>query len=84
LALRALTESAAFRQVEYNGAFVLSEYFSYLGRDPDAGGYAFWLDVLNNREPGNYRAMVCAFITSAEYQQRFSTIVSRRNRDCGQ
>ena len=84
LALRALTESAAFRQVEYNGAFVLSEYFGYLGRDPDAGGYAFWLDVLNNREPGNYRSMVCAFITSAEYQQRFSTIVSRSNRDCGQ
>ena len=27
--------------------------------------------------------MVCAFITSAEYQQRFSTIVSRSNRDCG-
>jgi len=63
---------------------VLTEYFAYLQREPDSGGYAFWLDVLNNREPGNYRAMVCGFITSEEYQRRFSTIVSRSNRDCDQ
>jgi len=82
-ALRAITEGAAFSRAEYNSAFVLTEYFAYLRRDPDDAGYEFWLDVLNNHAPGNYRSMVCAFITSAEYQRRFSMIVSRSNRDCG-
>jgi hypothetical protein len=82
--VRDLTDDATFRQAEYNSAFVLTEYFSYLRRDPDAGGYAFWLNVLNNRDPGNFRGMVCAFITSAEYQLRFSGIVSRTDRECGQ
>jgi hypothetical protein len=84
LALRALIDRAAFKDAEYNGAFVLTEYFGYLRRDPDGGGYAFWLNVLDNREPGNYRGMVCAFITAAEYQQRFSANVSRTNFECGQ
>lgn len=84
LALRELTEGDTFRQSEYNSAFVLTEYFGYLRRDPDAGGFAFWLNVLNNREPGNFRGMVCAFITSAEYQQRFSSIISHTDQECGQ
>lgn len=42
----------------------------------------FWLDHLNNRTPNNYRAMVCAFITSHEYQRRFGQIISRGNQDC--
>lgn len=84
LALRELTEGAAFRETEYNSAFVLTEYFAYLRRDPDPGGYAFWLNVLNNREPGNFRGMVCAFINSAEYQQRFSAVISRNDHECGQ
>src|SRR5882724_1843737 len=82
--LRAVVDNSAIKDAAYNPAFVLMEYFGFLRREPDAGGYAFWLDVLNNREPGNYRSMVCAFITSAEYQQRFSTIVRHSNRDCGQ
>ncbi|MFN2455881.1 MAG: DUF4214 domain-containing protein [Pyrinomonadaceae bacterium] len=71
VAVRQVVEEAAFQQAEYNRAFVLMQYFGYLRRDPDAGGYNFWLDVLNNRVPNNYRAMVRAFITSAEYRQRF-------------
>jgi hypothetical protein len=78
-----LIEIGEFRRREYNPSFVLMEYFAYLRRDPDGQGYEFWLDTLNNREPGNYRAMVCAFITSREYQQRFSSIVTRTNSDCG-
>ena len=84
LVLASVANNAAFRQGAYNRAFVLMEYFGYLGRNPDPAGYEYWLEVLNNRVPGNYRAMVCAFITSAEYQQRFSTIVSRNNSECGQ
>ena len=84
LVLRQVIDNAAFTQSEYNPSFVLMEYFGYLRRDPDAGGYDFWLDVLNTREAGNYSGMVCAFITSAEYQRRFSSIVNHSNRDCGQ
>jgi hypothetical protein len=60
------------------------EYFGYLRRDLDPGGYDFWLNVLNNREPNNYRGMVCAFITSAEYQLRFSLLVTHTNAECAQ
>jgi hypothetical protein len=59
------------------------QYFGYLRRDPDTGGYAFWLNVLNNQEPNNYRGMVCAFITSQEYQERFSPVRTRSDVECG-
>lgn len=80
--VRALADEAAFKQAEYNAAFVLAEYFGYLRRNTDQRGYEFWLNVLNNGDPGNYRGMVCAFINSAEYQRRFSTVVSRSDADC--
>jgi dipeptidyl aminopeptidase/acylaminoacyl peptidase len=81
-ALIKLVNNATFTQQQFNAGFVLTEYFGYLRRDPDSDGFNFWLNILNNRVPGNFRAMVCAFTTSTEYQQRFSTIVSRRNGDC--
>ncbi len=83
LAVRDAVQANAFVQAEYNKAFVLFEYFGYLRRNPDTGGYDFWLDVLNGREAGNYRGMVCAFLTSTEYQQRFSSVVTHSNGECG-
>jgi YVTN family beta-propeller protein len=80
--LRDVIETAQFVAREYNPAFVRMQYFGYLQRDPDPGGEAFWLDVVNNRATNNYRAMVCAFITSAEYQQRFGSVITRTNADC--
>jgi aldose sugar dehydrogenase len=77
-----LINSPAFSQAVYNPSFVLMQYFGYLRRDPDPNGYAFWLDVLTNREPNNYHGLVCAFITSAEYQQRFSSVVTHSNSEC--
>ena len=71
----------AFRDREYNPSFVLMQYFGYLRRDPDADGYYFWLNILN-QQSSNVRGMVCAFITSAEYQQRFATTASRDNTLC--
>ncbi len=82
--LRLVTDDTAFAAAEYNRAFVLMEYFGYLRRDPDEAGYQFWLNVLNNRVPNNYRAMVCAFLTSREYQERFSSVVTRSDAECGQ
>jgi IPT/TIG domain-containing protein/uncharacterized protein DUF4214 len=77
-------EIKAFKEREYNPAFVLMQYFGYLRRDPDENGFLFWLDVLNNRERGNYSGLVCAFITSAEYQLRFGPLVTHSNAECGQ
>jgi hypothetical protein len=77
-ALLEVATNAAFRQQEQNAAFVLTEYFGYLRRDPDAApdsdlrGYNFWLNKLN-QFGGNYidAEMIKAFITSFEYRQRF-------------
>jgi tricorn protease-like protein len=80
--LRLVIDNPAYIQAEFNKAFVQAAYFGYLRRNEDAGGYQFWLDVLNTRVPNNYRAMVCAFITSAEYQRRFGTVITRSNSDC--
>jgi hypothetical protein len=80
--VRAVVDNATFVGAEYNPAFVLAQYFGYLRRDPETGGYQFWLDVLNNKQPNNFRGMVCSFLTSTEYQERFSPVVTRSNRDC--
>ncbi|MDQ2855625.1 MAG: DUF4214 domain-containing protein, partial [Acidobacteriota bacterium] len=81
--LQALADDSGYRTALYNPSFVLIEYFGYLRRNADQAGYDFWLNVLNDRLPGNYRSMVCAFITSAEYQRRFSTVVTHSNSECG-
>ncbi|MGI8654102.1 MAG: DUF4394 domain-containing protein [Pyrinomonadaceae bacterium] len=76
-----LIYNATFTARELKPTFVLTEYFGYLRRDPDEGGFQFWLSVLAN-DLSNYRVMVCAFLTSAEYQQRFGQAVTRTNSDC--
>ena len=81
--LREVIEISGFKTREYNPSFVLMQYFGYLRRNPDQGGYDFWLNVLDNRAPNNYRGMVCAFITSREYQERFGLLLRRSNGDCG-
>jgi hypothetical protein len=82
--IRLIVDDADFIAAQYNSGFVLAEYFGYLRRDPDLAGFNFWLDVLNNRVPGNYRSMVCAFITSEEYQKRFGQAVTHSNNECGE
>jgi hypothetical protein len=81
-ALREVIEIGEFKTREYNPSFVLMQYFGYLQREPDQGGYNFWLNVVNDRAVNNYRAMVCAFITSREYQERFGLLLRRTNADC--
>lgn len=80
--LQDVIEIQEFKTREFNPAFVLMEYFGYLKRDPDQGGYDFWLNVINNREVNNYLGMVCAFVTSKEYQERFSLVTTRSNAEC--
>ena len=82
LVMRALADGPSLKQAEYNRAFVLAQYFSYLKREPDTNGYNFWVDILANNS-NNYRGMVCAFITSSEYQDRFGTVRTHSNAECG-
>jgi hypothetical protein len=75
---RKVAEDADLSRNEFNRAFVLMQYYGYLQRNPDTapdsnfGGWKFWLDKLNQFN-GNYinAEMVKAFISSAEYRQRF-------------
>jgi len=80
--LRQAVEDPAFTSAEYNPAFVTMQYFGYLKRDAEQGGYLFWLGVLNNKDPNNFRGMVCSFVTSQEYQERFGSTVTYSNKDC--
>jgi hypothetical protein len=80
--LRDLIDNAQFKAAEYNRGFVATEYYAYLRRTPETGGFVFWVNVLDNGDPGNYRGMVCSFITAAEYQYRFGSVVSRNNSEC--
>lgn len=70
--LRLIAEDQSFYNVEYNAAFVEMEYFGSLRRDPDAGGFNFWLTKLNDFGGDFRRAdMVKAFLVSGEYRERF-------------
>jgi uncharacterized repeat protein (TIGR01451 family) len=76
----------AFIDAEYSRSFVATQYYGYLRRDPDMGGFLFWLGQVNSgplRDPAKQHAMVCSFITSTEYQERFSNIVTHSNAECG-
>jgi hypothetical protein len=80
--VRAVADNAVFKQSQYNQSFVLTEYFAYLRRDFDLDGYDFWVGVLNAGDPSNYPRMVCSFITSREYQSRFSHVETHSNGEC--
>lgn len=75
----------AFIDAEYNRGFVLTQYFGYLRRDPDMPGLNFWRDTVERfplRNVTGQNAMVCAFVTSQEYQERFSLVSPRSNSEC--
>jgi hypothetical protein len=77
----------SFIDSEYNRSFVYTQYAGYLRRDSDVGGFLFWLGQVNQfpvRDATIQSSMVCAFITSGEYQQRFSPAVTHSNSECGQ
>jgi len=78
----AVADDPAFSQAEYNRAFVAMQYWGYLVRDYDQGGYNFWVGIVNNPSVATYRSMVCAFITSREYQERFGNTLFYTDRDC--
>ncbi len=75
----------AYIDAEYNRAFVFTSYAGYLRRNADIPGFLFWLGQVNAaplRDVQRQHAMVCSFITAAEYQQRFSSVITHNNGEC--
>jgi hypothetical protein len=69
----------------YNHALVAFQYFTHLKRSPDESGYNAWVNTLKSkplRDADAARSMVCTFINSAEYQNRFGMLVTHTNREC--
>jgi hypothetical protein len=83
-----LTRLAADQRVvdaNYNQALVLFQYFTYLRRNPDEAGYNAWVNTLKNkplRDSEAARSLVCNFLNSAEYQNRFGMVTTHNNREC--
>lgn len=78
-------DNRALIDAEYNRAFVATQYFGYLRRNPDMAGFLFWLGQVSSaplRDVQKQHAMVCSFVTSTEYQRRFSLVVSHSNTEC--
>ena len=69
----------------YNHALVLFQYFTHLRRNPDEAGYNAWVTTLKSkplRDPDAARSMVCNFLSSAEYQNRFGMNATHHSREC--
>jgi photosystem II stability/assembly factor-like uncharacterized protein len=63
----------------YDRGFITMQYFGYLRRDPDTGGFNFWVGQLigeNAPHKQDYRFMVGGFLQSDEYNFRFALISS--------
>jgi len=77
--LRKVADDADFKAREFNPAFVLTQYFGYLRRNPDDlpdadfAGFNFWLAKLDEFNGDLVKAdMVKAFLLSIEYRSRFN------------
>ena len=89
-ALRIVVESDAVYRGLYNAGFVLSQYFGYLRRDPNAlpdldfSGYDFWLSKLDGFSlPGEDvrdERVALARVRRAEMVKAFVTSVEYRRR----
>jgi Domain of unknown function (DUF4214) len=59
----------------YNRAFIRQCYLTYLRREPDPGGFDFWLNNLNSygspTTTDAYNHLIEAFLVSIEYRARF-------------
>ena len=84
--LARVASNSSVVDAQYNEAFVMLQYFSYLRRDPDESGLNFWMNLLKGkplRDPAAARFVACSFMTSTEYQNRFGMIATHTNAECG-
>ncbi len=66
--LKEVIANNVFSVREFNRAFVLMHYFGYLKRDPDEGGFQFWLYKLDRHN--DYAGFTEAFAASTERQMK--------------
>ena len=83
-----LTRLAADQRVvdaHYNQSLVLFQFFAHLRRNPDEAVFNSWINTLKSkplRYPDAARSMVCNFLNSAEYQNRFGMLATHHSREC--
>ena len=68
--LRAIVQSDEATNIEVLNVFVASQYYGYLRRTPDTGGFTGWKNYLI-AHPTDFRTMVNGFVNSTEYRLRF-------------
>jgi hypothetical protein len=71
--LRAFIETPEVQAAFVDRGFVTMLYFGFLRRDAEAGGFAFWMQKLNDSNH-DYRLLVGGFINSDEYYFRYALI----------
>lgn len=73
--LRAFLESPEVVNHFFTRGFVTMQYFGYLRRDPEMGGWNAWVNILDNGAPGvepnDFRTLIFGFVQSQEYRSRF-------------
>jgi len=73
--LRAFVESQEVEGRFFYRGFVAMQYFGYLRRDPEEGGFNAWVNILTSGAPGvapgDYRTLIYGFVHSQEYRGRF-------------
>ena len=57
-----------FNPAQYNPRFVYWCYKLFLNREPDPGGFDYWMNILNSG--GDYSFVIHGFIYSTEYRNR--------------
>jgi Matrixin len=85
MVLTRLASDQRVADANYNHALVLFQYFAYLRRSPDDAEYNAWINTVNGkplRDASTARSLVCNFLQSAEYQNRFGMVATRTPRDC--
>jgi hypothetical protein len=64
------SDSAENQQLMAHKVYVTMVYMGLLRRAPDAGGFAYWVDSMNQGSSG--QGLIDGFLTSAEYAGRFA------------
>ena len=68
--LAGFAQSGEYQELMREEVSVTLLYVGLLGRTPDQGGYAHWLDVIDSRQ-GDALGAIEAFLQSQEYHDRF-------------
>jgi hypothetical protein len=71
--LRAFMETPELQSAFFDRGFVTMLYFGFLRRDPELGGFSFWMQKLNSTNH-DYRFLIGGFMNSDEYRFRFALI----------